>query len=134
MKIGIITVHNGQNYGASLQAYALVKKLRNMGFDAYLVDYRTKKIEERLSSYRRKEKYNSFSNILKNLRSECSELLFDTSEYLKLVTERFEEFHQLILDVNSGEYMHAMKCVYLIKNTMHLYAEVIRFGILISQT
>lgn len=38
MKIGIITVHNGQNYGASLQAYALVKKLRNMGFDAYLVD------------------------------------------------------------------------------------------------
>ena len=104
MKIGIITVHNGQNYGASLQAYALVKKLRNMGFDAYLVDYRTKKIEERLSSYRRKEKYNSFSNILKNLRSECSELLFDTSEYLKLVTERFEEFHQLILDVNSGEY------------------------------
>lgn len=65
MKIGIITVHNGQNYGASLQAYALVKKLRNMGFDAYLVDYRTKKIEERLSSYRRKEKYNSFSNILK---------------------------------------------------------------------
>lgn len=104
MKIGIITVHNGQNYGASLQAYALVKKLRNMGFDAYLVDYRTKKIEERLSSYRRKEKYNSFSNILKNLRSECSELLFDTSGHLKLVTERFEEFHQLILDVNSGEY------------------------------
>ena len=104
MIIGIITVHNGQNYGASLQAYALVKKLRNVGFDAYLIDYRAPKIEERLSSYRKKEKNNSLRNVLKNIRLECSELLFNKSGHLILVTKRFEEFHKLILDTHSGEY------------------------------
>lgn len=84
MIIGIITVHNGQNYGASLQAYALVKKLRNVGFDAYLIDYRAPKIEERLSSYRKKEKNNSLRNVLKNIRLECSELLFNKSGHLKI--------------------------------------------------
>ena len=29
MRVGIITVHNGKNYGASLQAFALVQALQN---------------------------------------------------------------------------------------------------------
>ncbi len=45
MKIGILTFHNAHNYGALLQAYALRTKLRNMGYDAHIVNYRNEKIE-----------------------------------------------------------------------------------------
>lgn len=46
-KIGTLTVHNGYNYGASLQAYATVHYLRNQGFDAQLIDYRNELIESK---------------------------------------------------------------------------------------
>lgn len=39
MKIGIITTYKANNYGAELQAYATQQKLRNMGYDAELIDY-----------------------------------------------------------------------------------------------
>lgn len=51
-----------------------------------------------------KRKNNSLRNVLKNIRLECSELLFNKSGHLILVTKRFEEFHKLILDTHSGEY------------------------------
>ncbi|WP_299583622.1 polysaccharide pyruvyl transferase family protein [uncultured Sunxiuqinia sp.] len=38
-KIGIITVSRTNNYGAELQAFALQRKLVNMGFDAEIIDY-----------------------------------------------------------------------------------------------
>lgn len=40
MKIGILTFHYAHNYGAMLQAYALVTFLRKKGYDAKIVDYR----------------------------------------------------------------------------------------------
>ena len=40
MKIGILTFHFAHNYGAMLQAYALSTKLRNMGYNAEIIDYR----------------------------------------------------------------------------------------------
>lgn len=40
MKIGTLTFHFAHNYGAMLQAYALVKKLIMMGYDAKIIDYR----------------------------------------------------------------------------------------------
>lgn len=46
MKIGILTFHRAHNYGAVLQAYALVTYLRNVGYHAEIVDYRPKAIEE----------------------------------------------------------------------------------------
>lgn len=45
MKIGILTFHRAHNYGAVLQAYALVTYLRNAGYDAEIVDYRPEAIE-----------------------------------------------------------------------------------------
>ena len=39
MKIGILTYHRAENYGALLQSYALLFYLRNKGFDASFVDY-----------------------------------------------------------------------------------------------
>lgn len=42
MKIGILTFHRATNYGAILQAYALVSYLRSLGHDAKIVDYKPK--------------------------------------------------------------------------------------------
>lgn len=38
-KVGILTFHNFINYGAILQAYALQKKVGDLGFDAEVIDY-----------------------------------------------------------------------------------------------
>lgn len=40
MKIGVLTFHFAHNYGAMLQAYALIMKLQSLGFDAEVIDYR----------------------------------------------------------------------------------------------
>ncbi len=40
-RIGILTFHNVINYGAVLQAYALQRKINDMGFDAEIIDYRS---------------------------------------------------------------------------------------------
>ena len=45
-KLGILTFHNAHNYGATLQAYALRKKLRNMGYEADIVNYCNKSISK----------------------------------------------------------------------------------------
>lgn len=39
IKIGIVTYHKANNYGAVLQAYALYKYLENQGYNAEVVDY-----------------------------------------------------------------------------------------------
>lgn len=46
MKIGILTFHRAHNYGAVLQAFALVTYLRSRGYDAEVVDYRPQAIED----------------------------------------------------------------------------------------
>ncbi|ODH00812.1 hypothetical protein A4S05_31515 [Nostoc sp. KVJ20] len=44
MKIGIITFHHVDNYGATLQAYALWNFLNSQGYDVEIIDYRPTKI------------------------------------------------------------------------------------------
>lgn len=39
-KIGILTFHKSLNYGSALQAFALVQKLRELGYDAEVIDYK----------------------------------------------------------------------------------------------
>lgn len=45
IKIGILTYHRADNFGALLQSYALVTYLREEGYDAEIIDYRCRKIE-----------------------------------------------------------------------------------------
>lgn len=40
MKIGILTFHSANNYGAKLQAFALMKYLQTIGHDTELINYR----------------------------------------------------------------------------------------------
>ncbi|MGI6010623.1 MAG: polysaccharide pyruvyl transferase family protein [Ruminococcus sp.] len=45
MKTGIVTFHSAHNFGASLQTWALQKKLRDLGEDPVIVNYRPEAIE-----------------------------------------------------------------------------------------
>lgn len=45
MKIGILTFHRADNYGAVLQTYALYSQCRAMGYNTEIIDYRCSAIE-----------------------------------------------------------------------------------------
>ena len=45
MKIGILTFHRAENFGAVLQAYALQTFLKKAGVKSYIIDYRCIKVE-----------------------------------------------------------------------------------------
>ena len=61
MKYGIITFHNTLNCGASLQAYALCKYLRNRKIECDIIDYQCDEIVKRELAFRKS------GNILKNI-------------------------------------------------------------------
>lgn len=46
MKIGILTFHRAHNYGAILQCYALQETLKQLGYDAFVIDYKQESIEK----------------------------------------------------------------------------------------
>ena len=62
MKYGIMTYHNIPNFGAILQAYALCKTIRNMGYDCEIVDYTCENIKKRELIFRKTN--NAIKNIL----------------------------------------------------------------------
>lgn len=47
MKTGLLTYHHTRNYGSWLQTYALYEKLRELGVDVEVIDYRCPAIEKR---------------------------------------------------------------------------------------
>ena len=49
MRVSIITFHRAVNYGAVLQAYALQEKIRQLGNEVEIIDYRCPLIEEEVS-------------------------------------------------------------------------------------
>jgi hypothetical protein len=46
MKIGIITIHRANNYGAALQCYALQRSLEALHYEVQVIDYRQPDTEE----------------------------------------------------------------------------------------
>lgn len=93
MKIGTITVHNGYNYGASLQAYALVEYLRSLNQEAYLIDYRNQRIEN-LQINQRKTNWNNRHELVRNIKKTIN------SRALQKMDDKYHQFHQRILDNN----------------------------------
>ena len=65
-KIGIITIHRINNYGAILQAFALNKYLRDLGYDVETIDFRTKRVAE---SYELYSTNNSIMDIVRNIQA-----------------------------------------------------------------
>lgn len=56
MKVGILTFHRAYNYGAILQAFALQKKLSEMGVQSEIIDYLSteKRAQNKLFAYNKK--------------------------------------------------------------------------------
>lgn len=82
-KIGIVTIHMINNYGAVEQAYALNKFLRQYGYDVETIDLRTYRVAE---SYNWLRPVHSVMDLVRNLQS----VLY----YPKLLrrNRRFENF------------------------------------------
>lgn len=87
MKLGTVTVHNGYNYGASLQAYGLVKALEDLGYEANLIDYRNPLIEKKMAS---KKKDSGIKKAIKYL-------LLNGKGY-ELRKKRFNEFNASFIE------------------------------------
>lgn len=85
-KIGIITFHSAHNYGAMLQAYALQKKIENMGQEVNIIDYRTSKIDNQYKVFNIKSK-----NPIKVIKK-----IITSIRFYKLNSKRFKTFEKFM--------------------------------------
>ena len=87
----MLTFHNAENYGATLQAYALKQTLKELGLDASFVNYENKKI---LSDY-------------KLIKTNSLKSFFSSLWYLPRNLKRkrsFKSFSYVYLDTNTKVY------------------------------
>jgi hypothetical protein len=122
-KAGIITVSRTNNYGAELQAYALQKKLRNMGYDAVIIDYLYyKHLKYKYTKESAPDVSFSFSKKLKQfvlyrLLSPIIELVMPLFIFsLKTRTRRFHNFHN-----NHVRFSKQYRSLTELKNANHNY-------------
>ncbi len=95
-KINTLTFHNAINYGAVLQAYALVKKIRDLGYDnVFLYDYRNSHIAESYKYFKK----------TKSLKSRAGQFAALPLKYIK--HHKFNKFIRnyipLTKDVSQGD-------------------------------
>jgi hypothetical protein len=67
-KIGIITFHDGINYGAFMQAYSLHKAVTELGFDSEFINYKSRRHWLREYIHVLKKDLNIISNFMKLLK------------------------------------------------------------------
>ena len=65
MKVGILTFHDAHNYGAVLQAYALKKYIKKLGFDTKIINYHHFTIPEGFPRERENETNYSYADHIK---------------------------------------------------------------------
>ncbi|MBD0831213.1 polysaccharide pyruvyl transferase family protein [Aestuariibaculum sediminum] len=88
LKIGILTLPLHSNYGGLLQAYALLFVLKEMGHDAWLINYRNKKSKVRLVlSYLKRYILKYF------LKKDVKISPFKEEEFIRSNTQRFINEH-----------------------------------------
>lgn len=85
-KVGIVTIHKINNYGAVLQAYALNKYLRDNGYDAKTIDFCTYRVAESRQLY---EKSFNPKAVLRNVAA---------FTYSKKIKRRIKNFDSFISD------------------------------------
>ena len=78
MKIGILTFHRSDSYGATLQSYAMLKALEALGCDAEFIDY-----VNPYEQQKHKPRSKGLKRILKNIKWKISSRLFRTESHLK---------------------------------------------------
>lgn len=96
MKIGIITFHWANNYGAVLQAYALQEILRRKNVEVKIINYKPHCYDDNLWTFVR---YRKFMNIHKYLQDKRKEKLLEKFRIYNLnLTERYYGLKQLQKD------------------------------------
>jgi len=110
-KVGILTFFNRFNYGAELQAYALHKKVRDLGYDCEILDL----LSPKHPSAKVPELYKPIS-VSKKMRSTKSHINKKLSEALTFIgtvlnsknarirKKRFGEFKQTYMAVSEHKY------------------------------
>ena len=64
-KIGLLTFHRTTNFGSCLQAFALYRKIKDLGSDCEIIDYRCPAIEKRENLQKPRDK--SIRSLLKSI-------------------------------------------------------------------
>lgn len=113
MKIGILTFHRADNFGAALQTFALQTFLTENGHNTFVIDYRCKKIEEVYYILNPKILF-SRKNVIKAIYS-----------YVKNIF-MFKEMHEKHKKYNAFryKYLNLTKSFYDIKRTLDFDAYI----------
>lgn len=99
MKIGIVTFHSAHNYGAVLQAYALKEYLTKNGYDANIINYRLKEIENAYKLDKYKKSNNKIVNKYRKLSKKI--YLHTIGKPLLKRRDKFEEFINTKMNVTA---------------------------------
>ncbi len=94
MKIGTLTYHDTTNYGAVLQAYALQKKINDLGYDCEIIDYKCDAITQRYKIKKLSE--------CKNLKQLVKSIL--TNRNSKILKNKFKNFEKNYQKLSSKSY------------------------------
>lgn len=140
-KVGILTFHRAENYGAILQSFGLYSKLKNIDMedDIEIIDYRSKVIEKPykiiyLGNEKNKKLYNFLKSIAllkKNILRKLSFCRF-RKKYIKMsepiydklkINNYFDKYNYIItgsdqvwnIDITKNDYN-----VYLLKNNKEI--------------
>ena len=104
MRIGILTLHSGTNYGGTLQCYSLYRTLLDRGFKVKIIDFVParvaplyKRIFFRLTSYSFKQLFNSIhskrrTHVVRNSSTQLRRIFDKFRDDNLHLTERVDEY------------------------------------------
>ena len=90
MKVGVVTFHSAHNYGASLQAWALQKVLKNLGTEPGIIHYHPDVIDRlyippKQNTIKKKAKY----ILKKQYRKRVNDQVYKYHKYNKFIRDNF---------------------------------------------
>lgn len=88
-KVGIMTFHRSDSYGASLQAYATIKAVEQLGYEAELIDY-TNSYEQQ----KHKSRGHGIKRVLKDIRWQITSRVFQNSRWLDRAFGNKDAFYE----------------------------------------
>ena len=102
MKIGILTFHDADNYGAILQAYALQETIKKINSDVEIINYKQPNI---VKSYRLIKVYtNSIYNLIRSILSSLIHLYNNCKRKSK-----FRSFRKKYMNISREIYYQSSK-------------------------
>ena len=89
MKVGILTFHDAHNYGAVLQAYALKKYIKQLGYDVNVINYHHKTIPDGFPRENNEIRWEKFNKFIKELTN-GEQTVYTCEEDLEKVMEFYD--------------------------------------------